>query len=178
MRIISGTAKGRALAAPSDARVRPTTDRIRESLFSILGSFDDCTVFDAFAGTGALGCEALSRGATHACFSDSAARSIALIAENVRRVRAQERSIILHATFEQAVRRLDFDPDVTFLDPPYNKGLAQYALDVLAESERFTEGALIVCEQHVDETPCALSDFDLDDERIYGSVRLRFFLRK
>ncbi|MEZ4461350.1 MAG: 16S rRNA (guanine(966)-N(2))-methyltransferase RsmD [bacterium] len=177
MRIISGTAKGRKLATPLDDRVRPTTDRIRESLFSILGSFEDCTVLDAFAGTGALGCEALSRGATRVCFADNAAASIALVTDNVARVHAEDRAEIIHGSYELALRRMSFDPDVVFLDPPYNQGLTNAALEVLANAPRITAGALVVCEQHADEPPCQHPAFTLDDERLYGSVRLRLFLR-
>lgn len=177
MRIIAGTARGRTLAAPADDRVRPTTDRIRESLFSILGSFEDCTVFDGFAGTGALGCEALSRGATHVAFADSAKTSIDLVRENIRRVDGLDRSTVFPVAFERAVALLAFEPDIIFLDPPYHQGLTQQALETLARSPQITPGALVVCEQHVDEQPCAHEAFSLDDERVYGSVRLRFLLR-
>lgn len=178
MRIISGNARGRTLAAPKDDRVRPTTDRIRESLFSILGSFDECTVFDGFAGTGALGCEALSRGATRVAFADSSPRSIELVRENIQRVDGLDRSLVLPVAFDRALALLDFEPDVVFIDPPYLQGLSQQALETMARSPQITDGSLVVCEQHVDEQPCAHEAFLLDDERVYGSVRLRFLLRK
>lgn len=178
MRIIAGTARGRTLATPQDDRVRPTTDRIRESLFSILGSFEDCTVFDGYAGTGALGCEALSRGATRAAFADVSADSIALVRENVSRIDASDRATILALPFDRAVARLEFDPDVIFLDPPYHQGLTQKSLEILARSPRITDGALVVCEQHFDEEPCGLEGFERDDERVYGTVRLTFLVRR
>lgn len=177
MRIIAGESRGIILVSPSDDKVRPTPNRIREALFSILGSFEDCTVFDAFAGTGALGCEALSRGATAVCFADSAATSIEMVTENVKRVDGVSRSQIWKGTYDFALNKMDFDPDIVFLDPPYNQGLTQKALTVMADASRITKGCLVVAEQHIDEEPCAHPAFELDDERVYGSIRLRFLLR-
>lgn len=177
MRIIAGESRGIILVSPSDDKVRPTPNRIREALFSILGSFEECTVFDAFAGTGSLGCEALSRGATRVCFADSATTSIELITENVKRVDGGDRSQIFKGSYDYALAKMDFDPDIVFLDPPYNQGLTNLALKTLSEAPRITAGCLVIAEQHVDEEPCAHPAFELDDERVYGSIRLRFLLR-
>ena len=178
MRIISGYARGQKLATPPNNQIRPTTDRVRESLFAILGSFEEAVVLDAFAGTGALGCEALSRGAEFAYFFDRAPSAVDLIAENVARVRAEDLSRIVNVPMERGLELLDHEPDVVFLDPPYNKGLAQEALDSLSSCPKITENCLVVVEQATDETPVEHADFKLDDERVYGSTRIRMLLRR
>ncbi len=178
MRIISGFAKGQTLATPSNDRVRPTTDRVRESLFAILGRFDEAVVFDGFAGTGALGCEALSRGADFAYFADKHSASIALVEENLERIGATELAKVLAMPFERALTQLEHEPDVVFLDPPYDQGLAQAALETMSQAAKITTACLVVVEQSTDEEPAEHAEFDLDDERIYGSTRIRFLLRK
>jgi 16S rRNA (guanine966-N2)-methyltransferase len=177
MRIIAGYARGRRLVTPSNDSVRPTTDRVRESLFSILGDLEDAKVVDGFAGSGALGCEALSRGAARCAFFDPSTQSIELVRENLKRIDAAHLAAVSRLPFTQGLARLDFDPDLVFLDPPYHTPLAQQALDALAASPRITPGALVVIEQDIGDTPASHDAFDLDDERIYGRTRLRFLRR-
>lgn len=177
MRIISGSARGRTLATPKNQDVRPTTDRIRESLFSILGDVRDAIVLDGFAGTGALGCEALSRGAQHCYFFDNARDSIALVRENTSRIKATDRATIINLPFARALSTIDAQPDLIFLDPPYSTALAQQALDALAQWPNLPPDALIVLEQETDDPQGHLPSprFHLEDQRIYGRTRLSFF---
>lgn len=123
MRIISGSAKGRTLKAPSWDGLRPTSDRLRETLFNILGPrLDDQRVLDVFAGTGAIGLEALSRGAAGAVFIEEDRRASALVAENAERCGVSDRCVIIRLAAETALARpVPGGPfDVVVLDPPYD----------------------------------------------------------
>ena len=178
MRIIAGTAKGRKLQTPKNDNVRPTTDRVRESLFSIMGSFEDCVVWDAFAGTGALGCEALSRGADFVYFSDSSRPSIELVRENIGRVTKDQNFRVIHAPAERAIAELSHDPDIIFLDPPYASGLLESVVDAIARASAIGSGALLVCEQGAEEPPIQHDSFEMDDQRLFGSIRITFLVKR
>ncbi|RAL21809.1 16S rRNA (guanine(966)-N(2))-methyltransferase RsmD [Lujinxingia litoralis] len=180
MRIIAGSARGRKLASlPTDA-IRPTSDRVRESLFSILGDVHDLVVVDGFAGSGALGLEAISRGARRAYFFDRSSRATSLIKDNAQRVRAGRRAIIERCTFRQGLEEHlgQETPDLWFIDPPYHTTLAHKALQQMATSPRVTPGALVIWESDVEETVPQIDAFELEDERIYGRVRIQFLRRR
>jgi 16S rRNA (guanine966-N2)-methyltransferase len=177
MRIIAGHARGRRLLTPEDDSVRPTTDRIRESLFSILGDIEGVSVLDGFAGSGALGCEALSRGAKRCDFFDLSSKSVQLVSENLKRIDATDTARVSRCAFVSGLSSLTYDPDLVFIDPPYHTPLAQEAVDALAASPRITPGALVVVEQDIDDAPVEHPSFELDDERVYGRTRLRFLRR-
>lgn len=176
MRIIAGHAKGRPLAKPKHSGVRPTTDRVRESIFSILGDVDNEVIVDGFAGSGALGCEALSRGAAFAYFFDSSRDSIALVHDNIERVSGQEQSLVHAGPFERGVRAITHDIHIVFLDPPYHSGLVERALHTLSKTDVLRPTALIVIEQEIDEPELVLDaqHYILDDQRIYGRTRVSF----
>jgi 16S rRNA (guanine(966)-N(2))-methyltransferase RsmD len=117
MRIIAGSFKGRRLIGPPDSRVRPTSDSLRETLFNILGpAVGGCAVLDGFAGTGAVGLEALSRGAAHVTFVEHDRRVITVLEENIRRCGAASACAIVNRDF---LRGVDGSFDLIFLDPPY-----------------------------------------------------------
>lgn len=178
MRIISGYAAGRRLVTPNNRHVRPTTDRIKEALFSILGDMTDTIIVDGCAGSGALGCESLSRGAQYCYFFDNARSSIELVKQNVEIIDAQSSSFIKKCPVTRGLELLTHDPDVIFLDPPYGStDLIERAFDVIAASSTITDGALVVLEQDIDDTQLAPDGFDQEDERVYGRTRLSF-LRK
>lgn len=124
MRIIAGSAKGRKLFPPDDRTVRPTTDRVREAVFNVLFSrldIEGTTVVDLFAGTGAYGLEAISRGAARATFVDSDRTSIALINDNIETLGFEDQSTVITSDAVQWARRSGtVSPDVTFCDPPYD----------------------------------------------------------
>jgi 16S rRNA (guanine966-N2)-methyltransferase len=122
MRIIAGTLKGRRLDAPTWPGLRPTSDKLRETLFNVLqGRLPGARVLDAFAGSGAVGIEALSRGAAHVVFVEREARARALIAANLARCRVSGGYTIERGSVEDVLSRLEPDYDVVFLDPPYDE---------------------------------------------------------
>ena len=153
MRIITGTAKGCRLKAPKGMSTRPTSDRIKESLFSILGPLVlDASVLDLFAGTGGLGLEALSRGALHAVFVDPATADI--IRENAEHAHLLEKSEIVR---REAISFLGYLAgkaqrfDLIFCDPPYHKGLWEKALTVVDRGNLLLPGGSLVIEHGRDE---------------------------
>ncbi len=130
MRIIAGELKGRQLKAPTWDGLRPTSDRLRETLFNILGpSIRGARVLDGYAGTGAIGIEALSRGASQVTFVEHDPRAAALIEENLRRAAVTDRYAIIRAGLADASRRLGAVFDVVLLDPPYDEDAVAHALD-------------------------------------------------
>ncbi|WP_424942500.1 16S rRNA (guanine(966)-N(2))-methyltransferase RsmD [Aliiroseovarius crassostreae] len=176
MRIIAGRFRGLALASvgkgDAGAHLRPTTDRVRESLFSMLtgGRFgdpiDDARVLDLFAGTGALGLEALSRGAAHATLVDDGRKALSLIRENVAKCRCQDEVTVVK---RDATRLADGSPhDLIFLDPPYGKGMGEKAMGAAMAGGWIAPGALIVWEEN---TTITLPDgVELLDSRRYGDT--------
>ncbi|MDQ2090624.1 16S rRNA (guanine(966)-N(2))-methyltransferase RsmD [Marimonas arenosa] len=180
MRIIGGSFRGRALASvgkgDAGAHLRPTTDRTRENLFNILqgGRFGDpitdARVLDLFAGTGALGLEALSRGAAHVTFVDDGAKAQALIRRNVEICQARDKTELIR----RDARRLGQCPSapytLVFLDPPYGKSLGETALVAALSGDWIAPGALIVWEENSVVTPPA--GLTLLDSRRYGDTTL------
>lgn len=150
MRIITGKAKGLKLKTPAGWETRPTSDRVKESLFSILNGLTDFfeveSVLDIFAGTGALGLESLSRGAKSAIFIDLATAN--LISENVRRAKFEDVAKVFRGDFEKILKKLsqkNLQFDLIFSDPPYKKNLSQKTLELVAEFNLLkAEGFLIV----------------------------------
>lgn len=180
MRIIGGTHRGTALAAigkgDAGAHLRPTTDRVRESLFNVLqgGRFGDpingMQVLDLFAGTGALGLEALSRGAAHVTFVDSGRVAQKLIRENVQKLRRQSDTTLITA---EAGKLPQGTPcDLVFLDPPYGQGLGNKALLAVQQTGWIAPGALIVWEES--QAQIAPVGFTSLDQRRYGDTWVSF----
>lgn len=183
MRIVSGEFRGKALAAPKGEATRPTSDRARQAIFNILEhapwspGVRDRRVIDLFAGSGALGFEALSRGAAFCLFveTDEAARGA--IRENVDsmglfgRTRVHRRSAI-----DLGVRPGADGPafDLAFLDPPYAKGLGEQALARLASGGWLTPDAIVVFERGASEAPLVAENYEVLDEREYGAARVHF----
>ncbi|MCP5036900.1 MAG: 16S rRNA (guanine(966)-N(2))-methyltransferase RsmD [Rhodobacteraceae bacterium] len=174
MRIISGRFRGTRLAelgkGDANAHLRPTSDRVRESLFSMLsgGRFGEplagARVLDLFAGTGALGLEALSRGAAHVAFVENGRKALGLIRENVAKCRADgETNLIV----KDATRLGAGTPhDLVFLDPPYGKGLGEVALKSALAGGWLADDALVVWEESAEITPPV--GFEILDQRRYG----------
>lgn len=156
MRIIAGTHRGRALAAVGKgdpaAHLRPTTDRVRESLFGVLdgGRFGDpiegAHVLDLFAGTGALGLEALSRGAAHGTFVENGRKALALLIRNVSSLGETGRTRILRQDAAR-IGPAERPCELVFLDPPYGKGLGGHAIEAARAGGWIAPGALIVWEE-------------------------------
>lgn len=178
MRIIAGRKRGQILKSPETFATRPTPARVREALFSILGDLNGAVVVDGFGGSGALGCEALSRGASFCYFIERSGASADVIVENIERVDATAQATVLRGDFTRQLGHITHDPDLWLLDPPYKKELGVAAMRAMLTASCVTEGALVVLEQQVDEAPVELSGFALEDTRTYGQTRLCFFRRK
>lgn len=181
MRITAGKHKGRKLAVPAGRDVRPTSDRARQALFNILehGKFVEgggspirgAQVLDAFAGSGALGLEALSRGAAHATFMETAAPALDAIRRNVEACREQDNAEILRTDATRPPKAY-VACGIAFLDPPYNKGLAAPALTGLAGAGWLAEGAICCVEMAADEEFTPPEEFEIMDERRYGAAKI------
>ncbi len=177
MRIIAGEFRGRRLAAlgkgDTRAHLRPTTDRVRESLFSVLTHLDairGARVLDLFAGTGALGFEALSRGAEHATFVDDARVAGGLIRRNMALLQCGARSRLINRDVTRLGRCPGERCDLVFLDPPYGQGLGATALAAIHAGAWLARGALVVCEENAPtEVPAG---FCLEDRRRYGETHV------
>lgn len=180
MRIIGGSARGRAIAAPSGRNTRPTLDRVKESLFGIL-QFDipSSNVLDLFSGSGNLGLEALSRGAAHAVLNDRDKSCAELIKKNSTLLGFNDRAEIYCMDSMALIDRLAGSKerfDVVFLDPPYESGLAQKAAERLFELELVADGGVVIIEHNDEVRPHDVpSVMCLTDTRRYGIVYLSFF---
>ena len=177
MRIIGGSRRGLKLAevggGDAAAHLRPTSDRVREAIFNLLinahgNPVSGARVLDLFAGTGALGLEALSRGALAATFVDDGAKALALLRANIAKMRAEGESRVIR----QDARRLGSNPgasyDLVFLDPPYGKGLGEVALTAVTQGGWLAPGAMVVWEEGA--APSVPEAFVLADQRKYGDT--------
>lgn len=183
MRIITGRARGARLKAPKGMAVtRPTSDRVKESLYSILGSLvAGRTVLDVFAGTGSLGLEALSRGAKHAVFLDQSTADV--LRENIAHCHFErEAEVLAGDAFASLARfaRQGRTFDLVFCDPPYHKGLWERALSIFDTTTLLTEDAILVVEHGGDEDDVPeLATLVRVDHRRYGkTTQVSFFQRK
>ncbi len=185
MRIVAGRHRGRRLVAPAGEKVRPTSDRAREALFNILSHgqlavegipFAGAAVLDAFAGTGALGLEALSRGAAEAAFIEQDREALATLRQNIAALGEGGRSRIV---FSDATRppRAPLACELAFLDPPYRSGLAAAALTALDAAGWLMPDGVAVVELAAREELTLPAGFFLLDERVYGAARLLFLRR-
>jgi len=182
MRVISGKAKGRRLIAPKGGGVRPTADRIKESLFDILPrDFSGMKILELFAGTGNVSIEALSRGAASALLVDASERSGRVIRENLRRLDLSDRAQLWVMPVDRALRSLARQRqtfDLVFLDPPYDQNLVGRSLEMLASLNPLLPGAIVVAEHSVREpVKSSYASLSLNDQRRYGDTLLSFFRR-
>jgi 16S rRNA (guanine966-N2)-methyltransferase len=178
MRIVGGRLRGRALAAPKSQAIRPTADRLREALFNILvHAYGDpvtgARVLDLFAGTGALGLEALSRGAAFALFIDDAAEARALLRENVAALGLGGVTRVFRRDGCKLGAAHPIEPfSLAFLDPPYGRGLAEAALASARAGGWLAPAALIVVEEAADAAFAAPKGFDELERRRYDDTAL------
>ena len=179
MRVISGTLKGKKLFSVKGLSLRPTSDRVRESVFDILqGSIEGRRVLDLFAGTGAMGIEALSRGARAAVFIENHPGSLDALKRNLAACRLEGVSEVLAKEAEGGLRFLEGrggNFEVIFLDPPYGKGLASKTVAMLAGSPLLNPETLIVAEHSAAEEIAEVFPLERVDFRTYGRTRISFF---
>ncbi len=184
MRIVGGRFRGRAIAAPSGALTRPTSDKVRESLFNILihgidgFGIEGARVLDLFAGTGALGLEALSRGAAYCLFVEDNPDARGIVRENIEQLGLTGASKVWRRDATKLGPAAPMQPfQLLFADPPYGKGLGELALGAALDGGWLSAGAVCVLEERADvelAVPVALA---LLDTRVYGDTALHF-LRK
>lgn len=178
MRIVGGEWRGRRLAGPKAEGIRPTSDRLREALFNVLAhayddAVEDAVVLDLFAGTGALGFEALSRGAARAVFVDEGRQAGALIREGITALGCGDRARLI----QRDATRLGPAPEaasLVFCDPPYRKNLAPAALAAAAAGGWLSPGALVLVEEAAEAGPVLPPGFDELERRSYGETAVTF----
>jgi 16S rRNA (guanine966-N2)-methyltransferase len=180
MRVVGGTLRSRPIAAPKSSAIRPTADRLRESLFNILmhGYGDPVSgarVLDLFAGTGALGIEALSRGAGYVLFVDDGAEARALLRENTQTLGLAGVTRIFRRDATELGPVYPVEPfTLAFLDPPYGKGLAEKSLASARDGQWLVSGSLVIVEEAVDAKFYAPDGFSELDRRNYDDTELTF----
>lgn len=184
MRIISGTARGTKLYTLEGLTTRPTLDRVKEPLFSIIQTQinSECCVLDLFAGSGALGLEALSRGAKKAYFCDKHYSAIDIIKKNVEKTHLQEKSIIINKDYKKCIELLQNNKfDLIFIDPPYKLDIAVKAVQEILDADLLADKGLIIIETDDEKREVKeLENVDIivNDLRTYGRVNLLFLSRK
>ena len=182
MRIVAGRHRRRRLIAPEGTGVRPTADRVRETLFNILVTsdawrgLDGARVADIFCGTGAIALEALSRGASHAVLVDNAAAALDAASRNIAALGEGCHTTLLRCDATGLLPVLPHRVDLAYLDPPWRSGLADTALENLRSSGWLRSGALVVIEQPKAATLRVPGQFTQFDERTLGRTRLVFLL--
>lgn len=180
MRVVAGIARGRRLRAPRGRVVRPTADRVKEAVFSILDSRYSCAgiaVLDLFAGTGSLGIEALSRGAADAVFVESDRRVAAVIRSNLRAAEFSAEVLVMPVVRALAALRADRRRfGGVFVDPPYDRGWVSRTLTLLDEAAIVAEGGWLVVEHgRNEEPPVRVGRLARADTRCYGDTRIALF---
>ncbi|MFC7685527.1 16S rRNA (guanine(966)-N(2))-methyltransferase RsmD [Ureibacillus sp. GCM10028918] len=175
MRVVAGERKGMPLKAITGTTTRPTTDKVKESIFNIIGPFFDGGIaLDLFAGSGGLGIETLSRGASKAIFVEKDGRAFQTLQENIKKCRYEEVSESFKTDATRAVKGLlkrDIQLDYLFLDPPYHKTEYYNLLNLLVDHGKLSEDAIILCE-HSNEVslPSNYGPYVLTRQETYGST--------
>lgn len=184
MRIIAGEFRGRILKSPADQKTRPTSDRLRETLFNILAPRIDAETrfLDLCAGTGAIGIEAISRGAGFATFVDKSQRSCALIEENLDLLKIpEEKTEVVRSPAEKFVTREHADAwDIIFYDPPYRENYRNFLIEFAINSSRLlTDSGILIAEHHAkNELPDAVDDIRRWRITKQGETHLSFYEKK
>ncbi len=179
MRVISGSARGLKLKAPDGLHTRPTTDRIKESLFNIIAAeLYDIYFLDLFGGSGAIGIEALSRGAKKAYIADNNRQSIQVIKENLKKARFDDRAVVFGCDYAQALERIKNEGvrfDIIFLDPPYGKGLAAAAMQKIVGLGLLASDGFIIAEQAAEEPDIVVKGLEIFRVKDYKTTKMTFF---
>lgn len=180
MRIITGRFKGKKLVSPkeSDTSIRPTLDRIKEPVFSMIMPYiPEARVLDLFAGTGALGLEAISRGASYAVLNDKSTEALRIISTNVTLTQAQNCVKISRKEYDKCLKSLKGEKfDIIFLDPPYATNYERDALEKIVEHELLSQDGIIILEtdkrKEINEE---INGLEMKDKRTYGRVTIRVY---
>lgn len=179
MRIVAGEFRGRALASPKSSQIRPTSDRTRESLFNILAHshpklIEGARVLDLFSGTGALGIEALSRGARFCLFVEQSTEGRGLLRENIDALGLEGRTKIFRRDATDLGPAGNIGPfDLVFADPPYGKGLGERALECAVREGWLAPGAILILEENAAAQPAFAQGIEVVDTRAFGDTVIR-----
>lgn len=178
MRVISGSARGRRLEALEGNDVRPTTDKVKESIFNIIQfRIEGRRFLDLFAGSGQMGIEAISRGAKQAVFIEQSRKALSVLKKNIASVRFEEESKVINTDAKAFLSTNREKFDIAFLDPPYNKGILQDVLPLVAEN--MNKGGLIICESPLkEELSEKIGEFSLDRSYHYGKIKISVYCVK
>lgn len=171
LRVISGSARGLKLESLDGLSTRPTLDRVKEAIFSML--FDktaDASVLDLFAGSGAMGIEALSRGAAECVFVDNARDAAAVVGRNLAKARFEARADVRMCAFDSFLKMNDKKFDLVFLDPPYRSDYLKKSLSLLHDRHLLSDGAVVVAEYDKSIPPDIPAGFEVIRRRSYGRV--------
>lgn len=179
MRVIAGTFGGRTLVAPKGQATRPTSDRVREALFSMLGDVTNTSVLDLYAGTGALGIEALSRGATRAVFVENARPALDALRRNLETLHLRQVTSVISSPVMKAVRGLTSNTrfDLVLVDPPYaDLDDAVKVVEALARGGHCAENVRVVLEHASRDAGPKIAGLDFETTRRYGDTSVSFYL--
>ena len=177
MRVITGTARGVQLKTPDGMTTRPTTDRVKEAMFSIIHfELPGADVLDLFGGTGQLGIEAISRGARSAVFVDAGEPACRLIKENLKRAKMEQQGKVVRSDYLDYLRRCREKFDIILLDPPYAEVFLENALNCITEIDILRQNGIIVAERPVGkELPWEFSGFERSKDYKYGKTLLTIY---
>ena len=180
MRVITGTARGVALKAPDGMKTRPTTDRVKEAMFSII-QFDlpGARVLDLFGGTGQLGIEALSRGASQAVFIDEREEACRLIRENLKRTALADAARVIRSDYMTYLKHCKEQFDIVLLDPPYAEVFLENSLKMITEIDILQSGGIIVTERPLGkELPWDFQGYTRSKDYKYGKTLLTLYSKE
>ncbi len=180
MRVITGTARGRKLKEPAGMETRPTTDRVKEGIFSsIQFELEGRRILDLFGGTGQMGIEALSRGAVHCTFVDLRKEAVSVIRENLTLTGFSEQARVIQGDALAFLSRCRENFDVIFLDPPYDSGLLEKTMELVTTIDIVSENGIIVCENGSNAGwPAVFPPYRLQKEYRYGKIKTALYRRQ
>lgn len=177
-RITAGEFGGRSLRYPASARFRPTMDKVKEALFSMIGEMVDARVLDLYAAAGGLGLEALSRGARQAVFVEQNPEACRMLKANIKMLGVQDRTIVVKQDVRVYLKQSKFFATHVFCDPPYRLNLAAATLELLADNPGLTNATLIVFEHAADQDIDIPLTLELSDRRVFGQSALSFIRKR
>lgn len=181
MRVVSGKSRGLQLKTIESDATRPTKDMVKEALFSIISAkIPDATFLDLFAGSGAIGIEALSRGAKKAYFSDNNIECIKVIKDNLAKAKMRDEAIVFFGDYLSMLDKIkEVKFDVIFIDPPYNKGFGVKSIERISTYDLLkTDGVLVYETDKIEQIPDTIGRYERFKDRKYGRNVLSFYKRK
>lgn len=176
MRVISGKAKGHKLTVPAGNDIRPTTDRLKETLFNIIAfELEDCTFLDLFSGTGSIGIEALSRGAAKAFFIDSSKEAQECIRNNLIHTKLMDQAAIIGADVQEIMPSLEEKFDIIFMDPPYKKEIHEKVIHSILKQDLLSKEGMIIVERGTQYDAAHVGQLEIWKQREYKTTAFDFY---